>query len=130
MIIRKSQQEIETMARAGGVVAGALALLGEHIQPGVTTGELDAVAEEFIRVARRRADVQGLQGLPGRDLPVPERGGRPRDPGYHEARRRRHPLGRRRSDPRWLRRRLGVDVPGRLDRPRRRSVYSTSARRL
>ena len=46
MIIRKSAQEIETMARAGAVVAGTLALLEEHIQPGITTGELDTVAEE------------------------------------------------------------------------------------
>jgi methionyl aminopeptidase len=49
VIIRKSQQEIETMARAGAVVADTLALLEEHIQPGVTTRELDEIAEEFIR---------------------------------------------------------------------------------
>ena len=42
MIIRKSDAEIETMARAGAVVAGTLALLEEHIEPGVTTAELDA----------------------------------------------------------------------------------------
>jgi methionyl aminopeptidase len=48
MIIRKSQQEIETMARAGVVVAGTLALLEESIQPGVTTGELDDIAGAFI----------------------------------------------------------------------------------
>ena len=34
MIIRKSEAEIETMARAGRVVADTLALLEEHIQPG------------------------------------------------------------------------------------------------
>ena len=45
MIIRKSAEEIETMARAGAVVADTLALLEEHIQPGITTGELDAMAE-------------------------------------------------------------------------------------
>lgn len=64
MIIRKSQQEIETMARAGGVVAGALALLGEHIQPGVTTGELDAVAEEFIRSHGGVPTFKGYKGYP------------------------------------------------------------------
>ena len=42
MIIRKSQQEIDTMARAGAVVADTVALLEEHVQPGVTTRELDA----------------------------------------------------------------------------------------
>ena len=115
MIIRKSQAEIETMARAGAVVAETLALLEEHIQPGITTGELDALAEEFIRSQRRRADLQGLQGLPGRDLPLAERDGRPRDPRPDEARGRRHPLGRRRRHPRRVRRRLGLDVPGRDD---------------
>src|SRR5581483_11009085 len=48
VIIRKSPQEIEQMARAGRVVADTLALIGEHIRPGVTTAELDALAEEFV----------------------------------------------------------------------------------
>ena len=74
------------MARAGAVVAGTLALLEEHIQPGITTGELDAIAEEFIRSQRRRTDVQGLPRLSGRDVPLAERHGRPRDPGRDEAR--------------------------------------------
>jgi methionyl aminopeptidase len=64
LIIRKSQQEIETMARAGGVVAGTLALLEEHIQPGVTTGELDAIAEEFIRAAGGEPTFKGYRGYP------------------------------------------------------------------
>ena len=49
MIIRKSAQEIEGMARAGELVAETIALVGEHIQPGITTGELDRIADEFIR---------------------------------------------------------------------------------
>ncbi|MFL5926924.1 MAG: type I methionyl aminopeptidase [Gaiellaceae bacterium] len=64
MIIRKSQQEIETMARAGAVVADALALLEEHIQPGVTTGELDAVAEKFIRSRGGEPTFKGYKGYP------------------------------------------------------------------
>jgi len=48
VIIRKSAQEIETMARAGKVVAEALALIEEHLQPGVTTGELDRMCHGFI----------------------------------------------------------------------------------
>ena len=74
------------MARAGRVVAETLALLGEHIRPGVTTAELDALAEEFIRSQRRRPDLQGLPRLPGRDLRVAERHGRPRHPGRVRAR--------------------------------------------
>jgi len=49
MIIRKSEQEIERMARAGAVVAEVLALLGERARPGVTTEELDGIAEDYIR---------------------------------------------------------------------------------
>jgi methionyl aminopeptidase len=64
VIIRKSQQEIETMARAGAVVADTLALLGEHIQPGITTGELDAIAEEFIRSRGGVPTFKGYKGYP------------------------------------------------------------------
>jgi methionyl aminopeptidase len=64
VIIRKSQQEIETMARAGAVVADTLALLVEHIQPGVTTGELDELAEEFIRSRGGVPTFKGYKGYP------------------------------------------------------------------
>jgi methionyl aminopeptidase len=64
VIIRKSQAEIETMARAGAVVADTLALLEEHIQPGITTGELDAIAEEFIRSRGGVPTFKGYKGYP------------------------------------------------------------------
>jgi methionyl aminopeptidase len=64
VIIRKSQQEIETMARAGAVVADTLALLEEHIQPGVTTRELDEIAEEFIRSRGGAPTFKGYKGYP------------------------------------------------------------------
>jgi methionyl aminopeptidase len=64
MIIRKSQQEIETMARAGAVVADTLGLLEERIQPGVTTGELDELAEEFIRSRGGVPTFKGYKGYP------------------------------------------------------------------
>ena len=64
MIIRKSQQEIDTMARAGRVVAETLALLEEQIQPGVTTAELDAAAEEFIRSRGGEPTFKGYKGYP------------------------------------------------------------------
>ncbi|HZT91578.1 MAG TPA: type I methionyl aminopeptidase [Gaiellaceae bacterium] len=64
MIIRKSTQEIETMARAGRVVAGTLALLEEHVQPGITTGELDRLAEEFIRSHDGVPTFLGYKGYP------------------------------------------------------------------
>ena len=64
MIIRKSQAEIETMARAGQVVAGTIALLEENVQPGVTTAELDRLAEEFIRSRGGEPTFKGYKGYP------------------------------------------------------------------
>lgn len=37
------------MARAGDLVAETIAVVGEHVQPGITTGELDRIADTFIR---------------------------------------------------------------------------------
>jgi methionyl aminopeptidase len=64
MIIRKSQEEIETMGRAGSVVAQTLALLEEQIQPGITTGELDETADEFIRSHGGVPTFKGYKGYP------------------------------------------------------------------
>jgi methionyl aminopeptidase len=64
VIIRKSQREIDTMARAGKVVADTLALMQEAIRPGVTTGELDRIAEEHIRQADGYPTLLGYKGYP------------------------------------------------------------------
>jgi methionyl aminopeptidase len=64
MIIRKSAAEIEAMARAGRVVVETLTLLGEHIRPGTTTAELDALAEEFIRSQGGAPTFKGYRGYP------------------------------------------------------------------
>jgi methionyl aminopeptidase len=64
VIIRKSPQEIEQMARAGRVVVDALALVGEHVRPGVTTTELDAIAEEFITAQGGYPTFKGYRGYP------------------------------------------------------------------
>jgi methionyl aminopeptidase len=64
MIIRKSPQEIERMARAGEVVADVLALLGERARPGVTTEELDGLADEFIRSRGGTPTFKGYRGYP------------------------------------------------------------------
>ncbi len=45
----KSPDQIEVMRAAGLVVAETLALLTEAVRPGVTTGDLDRMAEEHIR---------------------------------------------------------------------------------
>jgi len=65
MIIRKSPREIETMARAGRVVADALAAIGESVRQGVTTEKLDQVAEEFIRSRGGIPTFKGYRGFPG-----------------------------------------------------------------
>jgi methionyl aminopeptidase len=62
VILRKSNQELERMARAGEIVADTIALLGEHVRAGTTTGELDRVADEFIR---SKGGVPTFKGYPG-----------------------------------------------------------------
>lgn len=48
-IFLKTEDEIELMRHANQLVAKTLAEVGRHIKPGVTTLQLDKVAEEFIR---------------------------------------------------------------------------------
>ncbi|MDY0088517.1 MAG: type I methionyl aminopeptidase [Coriobacteriia bacterium] len=64
MIIRKSPSEIATMREAGRITARALRLVGEAVRPGVTTAELDAVAEDAIRSAGALPAFKGYQGFP------------------------------------------------------------------
>jgi methionyl aminopeptidase len=64
MIIRKSADELERMARAGRIVADTLALVGEHARPGVTTGELDELAEEFVTGQGGYPTFKGYRGYP------------------------------------------------------------------
>jgi methionyl aminopeptidase len=64
MIIRKSENEIEAMGQAGRVVADTLALLGESMRPGVTTKELDGIAEEYIRSQGGAPTFKGYHGFP------------------------------------------------------------------
>jgi methionyl aminopeptidase len=64
VIIRKSEQELDQMEAAGRVVAQTLALVGEHIRPGVTTHELDELAEEFIRSQGGIPTFKGYRGYP------------------------------------------------------------------
>ena len=52
------------MARAGALVAETIALLGEQLQPGITTGELDRIAEEFIRERGGVPTSKGYRGFP------------------------------------------------------------------
>jgi methionyl aminopeptidase len=64
VIIRKSQEEIERMARAGRIVVETLALIGEHVRPGVSTAELDELADEFIVGQGGHPTFKGYRGYP------------------------------------------------------------------
>jgi methionyl aminopeptidase len=64
MIVRKSAQEIAKMAAAGRVVAETIAHVGEQLEPGITTGELDAIAEEVIRSHGGVPTSKGYRGYP------------------------------------------------------------------
>jgi methionyl aminopeptidase len=64
MIIRKSNREVEAMARAGRVVAEVLEVIGESVRPGTTTAELDRIAERHIRSRGGVPTFKGYRGFP------------------------------------------------------------------
>ena len=64
MIHRKTPAEIALMRAAGLVVAAAIAAVREVVEPGITTRELDAVAERVIRAAGAVPSFLGYHGFP------------------------------------------------------------------
>ncbi len=65
MITLMSQRELEIMARGGRILADTLALLRAEVRAGISTKELDAVAEKFIRShAGAVPAFKGLYGFP------------------------------------------------------------------
>jgi methionyl aminopeptidase len=64
VIVRKSEREIELIAAAGRVAADTIAHVGRHIEPGVTTDELDRIAEEYIRSHGGIPTSKGYRGFP------------------------------------------------------------------
>lgn len=65
MIIRKTDDQIEKMAAAGAVHARCMKMLTAKVRPGVTTAELDEVAEKFIRSQGGVPTFKGFRGFPG-----------------------------------------------------------------
>jgi methionyl aminopeptidase len=65
VIIKKSTAEIDQMAAAGAILVKTMDLLAGKIRPGVTTGELDAAAEKFIRSQGATPAFKGYRGFPG-----------------------------------------------------------------
>ncbi|MCE5190864.1 MAG: type I methionyl aminopeptidase [Actinomycetia bacterium] len=64
MIVLKSPVEIEMMREAGRVTAVTLRLVGEAVRPGITTRELDQIAEEYIRSQHGKPAFLGYNGFP------------------------------------------------------------------
>jgi len=64
MIIRKSESEISLMRIAGRIVAETHQLLSKAIRPGITTKELDRIAEEYIRSKGASPSFLGYGGFP------------------------------------------------------------------
>ena len=66
MIQLKSPREIEVMAQGGHILAATLQLLAKTVRPGISTADLDRVAEEFILSHPGATPAfKGLYGFPG-----------------------------------------------------------------
>ncbi len=61
----KSDTELEYMRSAGKVVADTLAMIQKVIKPGITTAEIDKLAEEFILAQGAIPSFKGYGGFPG-----------------------------------------------------------------
>ncbi len=65
MIIKKTPEEIDKIAAAGEIHTRTMALLKSKVRPGVTTADLDAAAEAFIRSQGAEPAFKGYRGFPG-----------------------------------------------------------------
>jgi methionyl aminopeptidase len=62
----KSAREIEIMAQGGKILGATIETLRAAVRPGITTGELDTIAEDFIRSHDGATPAfKGLYGFPG-----------------------------------------------------------------
>jgi methionyl aminopeptidase len=64
MIITKTRDEIDRMARAGALVARTHEALAEALRPGLTTLDLDRIAERIITRAGAHPSFKGYRGFP------------------------------------------------------------------
>lgn len=62
---RKSSEEIEIMAKAGQITAEALQVTAAAVRPGISSLELDKIAEEAIRASGAVPSFKGYRGYPG-----------------------------------------------------------------
>jgi len=64
MVHLKTEQEISKIRKASQIVARTLQVLGEHVQEGIATMELDRIAESEIRKAGAFPAFKGYRGFP------------------------------------------------------------------
>jgi methionyl aminopeptidase len=64
VIVRKTPEQIEAMAVSGDIVARCLNILASKCRPGVTTADLDAAGEKFIRGQGGVPAFKGYRGFP------------------------------------------------------------------
>lgn len=64
MIICKSETELGFMREAGRIVAETHRLMAQSIEPGITTGELDHIADKFIRSQGAVPSFKDYNGFP------------------------------------------------------------------
>lgn len=64
MIILKSPEEIKKMAQSGRIVAQTLQYLGEKVKPGITTREIERLADDYIRANDAVPAFKGYRGYP------------------------------------------------------------------
>ena len=64
MIYKKSPEELEIMRRGGAILTDTLNALEEALRPGITTAELDRIAEERITGAGATPSFKGYRGFP------------------------------------------------------------------
>ncbi|HZB82422.1 MAG: type I methionyl aminopeptidase [Actinomycetota bacterium] len=64
MIVRKSAGELQAMREGGKITAACLRVLAENARVGITTKELDQIAESFIRSRGGTPEFKGYQGFP------------------------------------------------------------------
>jgi len=65
MIIRKTPEQVDQMAAAGEILVRCMKMLGSKVRAGITTEELDAAAEKFIRSQDALPAFKGYRGFPG-----------------------------------------------------------------
>ncbi len=64
MVILKTGRELKIMKEACRISAGALKLIGSAVEPGVTTAELDRLAEEYILSQGAKPNFKNYNGYP------------------------------------------------------------------